>query len=390
MKTFHKAPLALAIAALMVAPYAMAQQAGQNDFETDSEIDSEFNNDIDVELNHDSDTYKNFYTNVWTWKRADNYSGATVDSKQLINGNDVDNDISTNTASVGNDAMNGASGNIGANVAAGDNNQQANDAALAASDAADVFGQAAAFSAQSASYNGVTNSGSPNNASLDGNALNGATGNIGINVAAGNMNAQQNSLAAASNTMSGSADATAGGVQSTYGNTTNNTGTTRHEYNVVGVTMRGGMGGTYRGGGSGTYAGTWEQTNNVYPEVWQGGTQAGGHPNAPTYWGHLDFDDADDQANNSQFAGEEGGTLGFREAGRVGLSGVFSGQVVTRHTVYVANENNATLGGNSLNGASGNIGVNIAAGTNNLQRNSLSIASSVGGGANNGGGNGGG
>ncbi len=384
MKTFHKAPLALAITALMVAPYAMADRS-HNTFDTDSEIDSEFNNDIDVELNHDSDTYKNFYTNVWTWKHADNYSGATVDSKQLINGNGVENDISTNTASVGNDAMNGASGNIGVNVAAGDNNQQANDAALAASDAADVFGQAAAFSAQSTSNNGVINSGSPNNASLDGNALNGATGNIGINVAAGNMNAQQNSLAAASNTMSGSADATTGGVQSTYGNTTTNQGTTRHEYNVVGVTMRGSMGGRYAGGGSGTYDGTWEQTNQVYPEIWLGGSQGTGHPGGPTYGGHLDFDG--ESANTDQFAGEEEGTLGFRESGRVGLAGVFSGRVVTAHTVYVANENNATLGGNALAGASGNIGVNIAAGTNNLQRNSLSIASSMGG---NGGGGGGG
>lgn len=374
MKTFHKAPLAIAITALMVAPYALAD----NEFDTDSSIDSNFDNKIDVELRHDSDTYKNFYTNVWTWKRADNYSGATVDSKQLINGNGVTNDISTNNATVGSNTLNGASGNIGVNVAAGDNNQQANDAALAASDAADVFGQAAAFSAQSTSNNGVTNSGSPNNATLGGSALGGATGNIGVNVAAGNMNAQQNSLAAASNTMSGSADATTGGVQSTYGNVTSNTGTTRHEYNVVGVTMSGGMSGTYRGSGEGTYDGTWEQTNQVYPEVWVGGNQNEGHPSSTaSYWGHLDYDG--EGANTDQFAGEEEGTLDFSEAGRIGLAGVFSGGVVTKHTVYVANENNATLGGNSLMGASGNIGVNVAAGTNNLQRNSLSIASSMGG-----------
>ena len=57
-----------------------------------------------------------------------------------------------------------------------------------------------------------------------------------------------------------------------------------------------------------------------------------------------------------------------------------SGTAITKHTVYVANENNASLGGSALAGASGNIGVNIAAGSNNLQRNSLAIASSIGGG----------
>ena len=383
MKTFHKAPLALAVTALMMAPYAMGggpNGGGGNDFETNSSIDSEFDNKIDVELTHDSDTYKNFKVRVKAnvTDPAD-YAGATVDSKQLINNNGVTNDISTNNASVDGNALGGAAGNIGVNVAAGDNNQQANDGALAASDAANVFGQAAAFAAQSTSNNIVTNSGSPNNASVGGSALAGATGNVGVNVAAGNMNAQQNSLAAASNTgSSGSVDATAGGVQTTYNNYTSNEGTTRHEYEEVGVSLSGGMGGGYVGVGAGGYEGTWNQTNDVYPESWVGGDEGDSHPTSSQYWGHIDYDN--DGPDDGKFEGSESGGLAFLELGAIGLEGAMSGTAITKHTVYVANENNASLGGSALAGASGNIGVNIAAGSNNLQRNSLAIASSIGGG----------
>ncbi|SFT59989.1 hypothetical protein [Halomonas saccharevitans] len=384
MKTFQKAPLALAITALMAAPYALADGYSHNKFDTDSYIDSDFDNKIDVELRHDSDTYKNFYVNVYVRDPARHYSGATVDSKQLNNNNGVDNIASDNNATLGGNALRGSSGNMGVNVAAGDNNSQANDAALSASDAAQVFGQAAAFSAQSSSNNSVLNSGSPNNARLGGNALQGATGNIGVNVAAGVANAQQNSLAASANTNSGSADATAGGVQTAYNNSTTNQGLTETFTDTVDVSVSGIMVGGYAGHGSGTYGGTWQQTNQVYPEVWVGGEQGEGHPSSTaSYWGHMDFDG--ESENTDQFAGSESGTLEFQEAGLMAMGGTLSGGVTTTNTVYVANENNASLGGNALRGASGNIGVNVAAGTNNLQRNSMAIASASGG-ANGGGG----
>ncbi|WP_163558644.1 hypothetical protein [Halomonas sp. NO4] len=372
MKTFHKAPLAIAIAALMAAPYALAEvRGGNNTFDTDSYIDSKFDNKIDVEVTHDSDTYKNFYTAVFTVDFADNYSGATVDSKQLNNYNSVENNASENNASLGGNSLRGSSGNVGVNVAAGDNNSQANDAALSASDAEEVFGQAAAFSAQSSSNNIVANYGSPNSARLGGNSLQNATGNIGVNAAAGVGNAQQNSLAASANTSSGSADATTGGVQTAYNNYTNNALHSRNEVQSRAVDA------SFNIDASGL---AMDQIGNVYPDMWSGSSHTGG-----TSTGHFDLDTA--TQGGSDLNGD-GGALAFMAAGDTTLEGTISGEMPAHVVVYEFHSNDASLGGNSLRGASGNIGVNVAAGSNNLQRNSLAIASASGGG--NGGGNGGG
>ncbi|USZ50727.1 hypothetical protein [Halomonas sp. DN3] len=371
MKTFEKAPLALAISALLVAPAAMA-----NDFETNSSIDSEATNGIDVHIFNDSHNYKYVGALGGALFLDDNYSGATVDSKQLSNNNEATQTLTTNDATLGGNALQGAAGNIGANVAAGDNNQQANDAALSSSDAATVFGQAASFSFQSASNNMTTINGSPNTALMGGNALRNASGNIGVNVAAGVGNAQHNSLAAAVNTASGSADATTGGVQASYGNNTTSAGQvvtlTDTSAFVAGVAL----GGSYEGGGSGTYGGNWAQTNDVYPEIWQGGDS---HPGGESLWGHADFDDQGPDGNDGRFEGSEGGELGFTESGSIALGGIAVGGSVNTTQMLVYQENAATLGGNALRGATGNIGVNIASGSGNMQRNSLSIASSMGG-----------
>ena len=82
--------------------------------------------------------------------------------------------------------------------------------------------------------------------------------------------------------------------------------------------------------------------------------------------------------NVGTYRGSESGRLGFVEAGLVGLSGSFSGNVTYLQTIYRETTNNATLGGNALQGASGNIGVNIAAGSTNQQRNSMAIAAALG------------
>ncbi|MFO7808774.1 hypothetical protein, partial [Guyparkeria sp.] len=58
----------------------------------------------------------------------------------------------------------------------------------------------------------------------------------------------------------------------------------------------------------------------------------------------------------------------------VGLVNVMSGSVATTRYVVVNAENNAALYGNAFQNASGNIGVNVASGTGNLQSNSLSMA----------------
>ncbi|MGM0913432.1 MAG: hypothetical protein ACQEXC_07395 [Pseudomonadota bacterium] len=370
MKTFHKAPLALAITALMAAPYALADSS-------ESSVESSFYNEIDVEIIHDSDSYKDFKTKIWTIGLATDYSGATVDSKQFSTNNGVNNQRSENNATLGGSSLSGASGNIGANVAAGDSNNQANDAALSASDASQVFGlmgQAAAFSAQTAAGNAVTNAGSPNTATLGGSALSGATGNIAANVVAGVGNSQQNSLAASSNTATGSADATAGGVQQTYDNYTANVPHTREVREAAPIEA------TFTVNASGLKM---DQIGDVYPDIWDENGDAGHTTTGPRF-GHVDLDTATQGGSDLN---EDGGALAFQATSDSTLSGTISGQGPAYRTVYTFHSNDATLGGSALAGASGNIGVNVAAGTNNLQRNSLSIASSMGG---NGNGNGGG
>ena len=122
--------------------------------------------------------------------------------------------------------------------------------------------------------------------------------------------------------------------------------------------------------------------NNVYPEIWQGGDS---HPGGESLWGHADFDDQGPDGNEGRFKGEEGGELGFTESGSIALGGIAVGGSVNTTQMLVYQENAATLGGNALRGATGNIGVNIASGTGNMQRNSLSIASSMANSSNTGG-----
>ncbi|WP_282038488.1 hypothetical protein [Halomonas alimentaria] len=365
MKTFHKAPLALAITALMAAPYALADTS-------ESSVESSFYNEIDVEIIHDSDSYKDFKTKIWTIGLATDYSGATVDSKQFSTNNEVDNQRSENNATLGGSSLSGASGNIGANVAAGDSNNQANDAALSASDASQVFGlmgQAAAFSAQTAAGNAVANAGSPNTATLGGSALSGATGNIAANVVAGVGNSQQNSLAASSNTATGSADATTGGVQQTYDNYTANVPHTRQVQYAAAVDATVTLDNVDL---------RMDQIGDVYPDIWTGNSHPAGSAD-----GHFDLDTVTQGGSDLN---DDGGALAFNSTSDSVLSGTISGVMPSARTVYTFHSNDATLGGNALAGASGNIGVNVAAGTNNLQRNSLSIASSMGGNGGNGGG----
>ena len=357
MKTFHKTPLALAITALMTAPAAFAQ----GEFSADSSIESSFYNEIEVELHHNSYTDKDFDVRVWVDDRADYYSGALVDSKQFSDNNEVVNERSENNAIAGAGAGAGAEGNVGLNVAAGDSNVQANDAALAANDAADVFSQAEIYSAQSSMHNSTYNYGSPNTARLGSGALNGASGNLGVNIAAGVGNAQHNAMSASQSEAGGHARATVGGVQQTVNNYTENVPHTRQ---VVGsevisanitldnVDLR------------------MDQIGDVYPDMWTGDSHPAGSAD-----GHFDLDTA--TQGGSDLNGD-GGALAFSSTSDSVLSGSITGRMPVTRTVYTFHSNDATLGANSLQNITGNVGVNIAAGTNNLQRNSLAIAASMG------------
>lgn len=132
---------------------------------------------------------------------------AVVDNKQVLDDNTVtltpgaqepyQNDV-TLTETV----LQGATGNIGVNLAAGDNNAQDNATAIAA-----IFGSAGSvdaedFSMQKAVNNQLNAAGEDinidNQINVGQDVLRDAAGNLGLNIAAGTFNAQKNVLAIAS------------------------------------------------------------------------------------------------------------------------------------------------------------------------------------------------
>ena len=142
-----------------------------------------------------------------SWSKSNNHShhagwsfGESVDSKNLTVTGSVTNYIDTQkpgnlTATTGAGAGSGSAGNIGINVAEGVDNAQSNDAALASVDTGNVFGNAQIFSAQSSGGQATINN-FMLNASLGDNSLSNVSGNVGVNIAAGVANVQNNSLAA--------------------------------------------------------------------------------------------------------------------------------------------------------------------------------------------------
>ena len=159
----------------------------------------------DADIYSDWDMYNSIYVigEVFVSGTIDvaSESAAVVDQDQttLANWSTGDGD---NSASASEDALSGALGNIGANIAAGVGNAQANDVALSSVDGNAVFASAMVFNSQWTYGNGGTDNGRPDNqlfynASVGDNVLAAASGNIGLNVAAGVGNAQHNGLSIA-------------------------------------------------------------------------------------------------------------------------------------------------------------------------------------------------
>lgn len=262
-------------------------------------------------------------------------AGATVLDVQNSDGNVVTNQATRNTAEAA-DSLNGSNGNMGANIAAGDGNQQDNAAALATADESFIFGNAVAASSatQVNNNNYVKNNSTQNNASLT-NAGNNGSGNIGINVTAGNFNQQKNNLAIA---VSGGrvAQAAAAADQSSTGLVVDNKGVKKNE--VVTLTSSYEASGTFKAKGNGTVE------------------DDGGWGNKGGYGGGHDDD-----------------KFKFSAVGTFELAGSNTQQVLTRDGWKNPVYNNATMS-NSMNGFSGNGGANVSAGVGNQQSNSLSIA----------------
>jgi hypothetical protein len=128
----------------------------------------------------------------------------------------------TNTVSAGGGTLGNASGNIGLNMAAGDYNLQENAAVIASAESLDGSGAAEAFSfsLQNLYNNGfndrsaeLENTNIDNTVSIGAGLGNGATGNIGVNGAAGAFNIQKNALVIATVTGGNLAEANAGTMQ---------------------------------------------------------------------------------------------------------------------------------------------------------------------------------
>jgi hypothetical protein len=149
-------------------------------------------------------------------------SGALVDQDQDTWGN-VSLGDGDNEASLTDSALSAAEGNIGANVAAGVGNAQANDVALSSIDGRRVFASAQLFNSQITTNGGTDFPSGPDNqlfytAYATDDVLSDAAGNIGLNVAAGVGNAQTNALAASINSSGTIAKASADSEQFTYFN----------------------------------------------------------------------------------------------------------------------------------------------------------------------------
>lgn len=126
-------------------------------------------------------------------------SSATVDQDQAA-GFNYSYGEGDQAADFNGSALEDASGNIAVNVSAGAGNVQANDAALSTIDSGRVFASAQVFGYQETLLNeGTSFIGGYYSAVMDDDALRDASGNIGVNVAAGVGNVQGNAMAASVN-----------------------------------------------------------------------------------------------------------------------------------------------------------------------------------------------
>jgi len=156
---------------------------------------------------------------------VDSESGAIVDQDQITLLNLALGETD-NAAYAEGEVLRDAFGNIGVNIAAGAGNLQANDAALSAIDGEQVFASAQVFNSQLTGANVVigfsfdADDEVENDAHVSDHVLAGAAGNVGLNVAAGNGNAQSNALAASVNDDGEIAKASADSEQASIFNAT--------------------------------------------------------------------------------------------------------------------------------------------------------------------------
>lgn len=321
----------LALAAAMAAP-AFAQTVNAAQTGTQS-IDSSYGSSVDNGASIDTSAFQNVAGNVGVNVAAgngnqqlnvahiDNHSPNFVfsgDYEQSVTNTDWDGSSGYNGgAYITDQAFQYASGAIGVNVAAGNINQQQNAAFIVADDS---LNSEVIYASQYADGNDCSSC-DGHNAYIEGHAFSHASGNIGVNVAAGNGNQQMNSLTIASTNASQNTD--------------------------------------------------YEQT--------QGYNSGNSYENSGSQWADIDnnaFDHAKGNIGVNVAAGN-----GNQQANRaeVLLSDSNGSQANTVNQSQYnldasgSDSNTAYISTNAFQNASGNIGVNLAAGNGNQQANSLTV-----------------
>ena len=219
MKMNTKLPLACAISALLVSPLALSDGHTDDPIpdpdlasfnkiynKTDTQAHTSTSNATSqVILQKQLTTTKSLTIagqleiegDIW----ADAAALAVINDKQANVLNETFNDKTQNSATVLESVGESASGDIGINISSGDNIQQDNATALTVGKAGDgslMFSvDAEVFSYQDSEFNDTDNNGTTNEATLGDSALATASGNIGVNIAAGTNIQQKNNLAVA-------------------------------------------------------------------------------------------------------------------------------------------------------------------------------------------------
>lgn len=250
---------------------------------------------------------------------------------------------SPTTATVDGSVLQNAAGNLSLNVASGLQNQQSNAAAITKDSSKWAKNQQAqAANSQDTYFNYDTQiSDTSDDASLSGNAMRGASGNINSNIASGVFNQQHNGLAIVSG-KDGMADASSANSQMS----------SMYSLENYYMTNNAGLSGYALSGATG----------NV------GANIASGMGNQ--------------QSNNLSVASVKKGSANAAIGSLQGLTGAPAPAPETSNPQYVIStdlDNNASISGNALTGASGNVGVNIASGDINQQANNTAISRSGGG-----------
>ncbi len=271
---------------------------------------------------------------------------ATANSSQKAAGSFDFTKGSTNSATINRHVLQNATGNIGANIAAGDANMQGNNTDIALANGALTKKTSTSSLVENTQWGNVfslsLSADVTNNASASNHVLQNASGNIGLNVASGADNMQANGLAATDNNAGKLATAAIDNDQGTEGFHGNRarlsfTGGSSNNAYLNDKVLQDASGNV----GANVAAGAWnEQANNLSIAYAAG-------PVASTTTATAAI--ADNQASNMAFYLP---SVAFDKMGAM----------------------TASLSNDVLQNATGNIGVNVASGLQNVQANNTALA----------------